>query len=94
MILPMLIQRFFCEVPLIIVSSYATVQLILNDLRYECYEKKSPIIHIDCRYSDDVRYLYTNQLYFGEYIREIWTKKSDIKPYRFNKFDLREWLLA
>lgn len=82
--------KIFCELPLIIVSTYMTAQRILNDLGYERYAKKSAIIHMTCRYSDDIRYLYTNQLYLGEYTREIWTKKADIKPFRFNKSDMCE----
>lgn len=70
--------------------SYSRAKDILDDLGYEFYAEKMSDIRSDCLYSEREDVDYLKPLYLGTFIRQIWTKKEGIKPFRFERCAIPE----
>lgn len=83
-----------CGISLRITTEYEDALMILEDLGYELYAKDDMEIITDCLYSSINDKDYLKRIFLGECIREIWTKKENIKPFRFDDCVLEEWLYS
>ena len=79
-----------CGISLRISTEYSDALKILEDLGYELYAHDSSDIITDCLYPTKEDKDYLKRIYVGSLIREIWTKKEDIKPFRFKDCELKE----
>lgn len=70
--------------------SYSHAKDILEDLKYEFYAEKMSEIYSDCLYSKKEDDDYLKRLCLGTFIRQIWTKKDGIKPFRFERCAIPE----
>lgn len=72
-----------------ITLTYKEARNILLDLGYEFYANRSLEMYSDCLYSEKNNDNF-KRMYLGELIREIWTKKENIKPFRFERCAIPE----
>lgn len=72
-------------------TEYNEALEILKDLGYVLYARDSQVLYTDCLYSTKkAKEDYFKRIFLGECIREIWTKKEDIKPFRFSDYGIEE----